>query len=354
MSFSSSTTPSLAFQNPELQASLADKFGDRLQLEYLASANQPHSTQTDELDVVVGLSRMPKQLPPKYFYDDRGSELFDQICELPEYYPTRTETSILQACAADIVQLTGPCELIELGSGSATKTRILLDAYQQKGYGLRYLPIDISKGALEVSACRLLLDYPTLQMHGLVSTYDLALANLPPRQLPSRLLGFLGSTIGNLSPQESSQFLTQVRDALQPGDYFLLGMDLQKPVALLEAAYNDSQGVTAAFNRNMLHHLNWRFQGNFQPECFDHVAVYNPTLHQIEMSLKSQRDHTVQLRDLNLDIEFTDGEAIQTEISRKFDLEVMQADLTAHDLTPVKVWTDENRWFGVVLCQVYP
>lgn len=330
---------------------LLKTFSDRLQLDYLLDPEVLPTTASDGLDVVVGLSRMPKQLPPKYFYDDRGSELFDQICELPEYYLTRTEASILRVCALDIAQITGACELVELGSGSSTKTRILLDAYQAQGYPLRYLPIDVSKGALEVSACRLLLDYPNLQIHGLVSTYDLALANLPPSPLPTRLILFLGSTLGNLNPEEYDLFMKQVRGALQPGEYFLLGIDLQKPVELLEAAYNDSQGVTAAFNRNMLHHLNWRFQGNFQPDRFQHEAVYNSTLHQIEIYLRSCQEQVVHLRDLNLTVEFTEGEAIHTEISRKFNLARVQQDLCDRHLMPVQVWTDANQWFGLLLCR---
>ncbi len=311
-------------------------------------------TPAEGLDVVTGLSQMPKQLPPKYFYDDRGSQLFDQICDLPEYYLTRTEASILQACAPEIAQITGACELVELGSGSATKTRILLDAYQANAYPLHYLPIDVSNGALEVSACRLLLDYPTLHIHGLVSTYDLALATLPPCKLPTRLIVFLGSTLGNLNPTEYASFINQVQEALQPGEYFLLGVDLQKPIPLLEAAYNDSQGVTAAFNRNMLHHLNWRFQADFQPDRFQHEATYNPTLHQIEIYLRSLQAQTVQLHDLNLTVEFAAEEAMQTEISRKFDLATVQDDLAARGLQPVRSWTDENHWFGVLLCRYRP
>jgi dimethylhistidine N-methyltransferase len=335
--------------NPK--SGLTDTFGDRLQLDYLMNPDLLLDETEEGLDVVIGLSRMPKQLPPKYFYDDRGSELFDQICELPEYYLTRTEASILQACAPEVAQITGACELVELGSGSSTKTRILLDAYQQQGYDLRYLPIDISSGALEVSACRLLLDYPALRIHGLVGTYDIALANLPPSPLPTRLVFFLGSTLGNLNPYEYEIFIEQVRDALQPGEYFLLGIDLQKPQALLEAAYNDSQGVTAAFNRNMLNHLNWRFQGNFQSDRFQHEATYNQTLHQIEIYLRSTQAQTVQLCDLNLTIEFTDGEAIHTEISRKFNLATVQQDLHDRNLVPVRSWTDANQWFGLILCR---
>ncbi len=354
MPSSSPLTSQSASEPVNLTPALVDTFGDRLQLDYLMSPTLQLENPSEGLDVVVGLSQMPKQLPPKYFYDDRGSQLFDQICDLPEYYLTRTEASILQACAPEIAQITGACELVELGSGSATKTRILLDAYQASTYPLHYLPIDVSSGALEVSACRLLLDYPTLHIHGLVSTYELALATLPPRKLPTRLIVFLGSTLGNLNPTEYAIFIDQVRRALQPGEYFLLGIDLQKPIPLLEAAYNDSQGVTAAFNRNMLYHLNWRFQADFQPDRFQHEATYNPSLHQIEIYLRSLQVQTVQLHDLNLTVEFAAGEAMQTEISRKFDLDTVQEDLAAQGLLPVRSWTDDNHWFGMLLCRYCP
>lgn len=302
-------------------------------------------------DVISGLTQTPKSLPPKYFYDDKGSQLFEQICELPEYYLTRTETAILQQCAKEIAQITGACELVELGSGSSTKTRILLDAYQELGYPLRYLPIDVSAGILESSARELLTRYSSLQIHALVSTYELALERLAPTQLPSRMIGFVGSTLGNLTSEECDRFLSQITDALQIGEYFLLGIDLQKPKHLLEAAYNDSQGVTAAFNLNMLEHLNWRFDGNFDTSKFEHVAFYNELLCQVEIYARSLQSETVQLRALNLTIELEKGETIMTEISRKFNLDTMQQTLQAKGLKPLQVWTDPNRWFGLLLCQ---
>ncbi len=303
-------------------------------------------------DVVKGLTQIPKSLPPRYFYDDRGSELFEQICELPEYYVTRTETSILQNCAGDIAGITGACELVELGSGSSTKTRILLDAYSQQNLPLRYLPIDVSAGILETSAIQLLADYPSLQIHAIAGTYELALQQIIPRQLPSRMICFLGSTLGNMNSQECDLFFSQIIDGLQVGEYFLLGVDLQKPKHLLEAAYNDKQGVTAAFNLNMLDHLNRRFEGNFDTSQFEHWAFYNETEHQIEMHLKSASSHTVELDALNLSLKFVLGETIRTEISRKFDLETLQQQLSLRGLVPQKVWTDSNNWFGLLLCQL--
>lgn len=309
-------------------------------------------------DVVQGLSKYPKSIPAKYFYDDRGSELFEQICELPEYYPTRTETAILETYAPEIATLTGSCELVELGSGSAIKTRILLDAYQNLKYPLRYVPIDISAGILETSAFALLNDYPSLEVHGLVGTYELALQRLHSfgsfgvNHSPRRMVVFLGSTLGNLNPQECDRFFEQITGALQAGDYFLLGIDLHKSKTLLEPAYNDAQGVTAEFNLNMLRHLNHRFNGNFDLSQFKHQAIYNEYQHQIEMYLHSQTDQTVHLRSLNLTIHLEAGEKILTEISRKFDLTHLEQDLKSKGIKPVKTWTDDKQWFGMILGQV--
>lgn len=303
-------------------------------------------------DVINGLTQTPKTLPPKYFYDDHGSLLFEKICELPEYYVTRTETQILQNYASEIAHLTGPCEIVELGSGSSTKTRILLDAYQELGHPLHYLPIDISGGILEQSAHSLLKEYPTLHIHGIVSTYETALKHLNPSPLPNRMIGFIGSTLGNLKPEECHAFFAHVVEALQPGDYFLLGVDLHKSKSILEPAYDDSQGVTAAFNLNMLRHLNRSFAGNFDLSQFEHLAFYNEKEHQIEMHLKSLKNQTVELKTLNLTVEFKEGETIHTEISRKFQFEQIQAELKTLGLVSLKNWTDQNQWFGLMLCQL--
>ncbi len=324
---------------------------ERLQIEHLVSATEPSE---DELhpgsDVVRGLSQSPKTLSPRYFYDDRGSQLFEQICDLPEYYLTRAETAILQQYAGEIVQLTGACEIVELGSGSSTKTRLLLDAYQRAGLPLCYRPIDISAGILETSAHRLLLDYPTLYVQALAGTYELALQRLGPATLGKRMICFIGSTLGNLNPEECQDFLMQIKAALQPGEFFLLGVDRQKSIAQLEAAYNDSQGVTAAFNLNLLQHLNRRFAGDFDLTQFAHQAIYNSTAHQIEMYLKSLKAQTVHLSALNLTVELAAGEGILSEISRKFDLATLQAQLSAQGLLPRQTWSPD-RQFAVILCQ---
>lgn len=331
----------------------AQTITERLQIHLLSSKLSPNQL-IDGSDVIKGLTQTPKSLPARYFYDDRGSELFEQICELPEYYLTRTETAILQKCAIEIAKITNVCEIVELGSGSSTKTRILLNAYNQLGYPLRYIPIDVSAGILETSARQLLADYDSLQVHALVSTYELALRQLIPTQLPNRMICFIGSSLGNLNPQECNVFFSQIISALQEGEYFLLGIDLQKPKHLLEAAYNDSQGVTAAFNLNVLEHLNWRFEGNFDTTQFEHWAFYNETQHQIEMHLRSLRSQTVQLRALDLTVHFEKSKTILTEISRKFDLNIMQQELSNRGLKPLQVWTDPNQWFGLLLCQLQP
>jgi L-histidine Nalpha-methyltransferase len=302
-------------------------------------------------DVIQGLTRNSKSLSPKYFYDDLGSELFEKICELPEYYPTRTEAWILSRYADEIIETTGCCQLIELGSGSSTKTQFLLDAYQRNAEACKYIPIDVSGGILKTSVRYLQEKYPDFSIHGLLGTYEQALSHLEVNYLQSRMLFFLGSSMGNFSPIECEQFLQQVVRTLQPGDYFLLGVDLQKPIDILEAAYNDSQGVTAAFNLNMLAHLNWRFQGNFDTDFFTHQAIYNESAAQIEMYLRCHKNHQVYLDALDLQVSFKAGESILTEISRKFDLTTIQTYLLNQGLNTIKTWTDPQEWFSLILCQ---
>ncbi len=307
----------------------------------------------DAEDVIQGLRKNPKTLPAKYLYDHDGSQLFEKICELPEYYPTRTEAFILSESADEIAQITGTCELLELGSGSSTKTRILLDAYQSQGYHCKYVPIDVSESILKYSVNQLQQQYPNLHIKALVGTYEQALAQLTPTALPARMIFFLGSSMGNFTIQEYDTFLNQINDVLNPGDYFLLGIDLQKPKEILEAAYNDSQGVTSAFNLNILSHLNWRFQGNFNINSFTHQATYNQQENQIEMYLHCQESQVVHLQNLDLKVNFQAGEYIRTEISRKFQLEAVQKELELKGLKPLKVFTDPRNWFGLILCQSF-
>jgi L-histidine Nalpha-methyltransferase len=313
----------------------------------------------DGRDVIQGLNQIQKTLPCRYLYDDRGSELFEQITDLPEYYPTRTEQAILEKYALEIAELTGACELIELGSGSSRKTHVLLEAYSQLSDRLHYCPIDVSAGILKTTALALLDRYPNLKLCGLAGTYEQALAQLPPPELENRMLIFLGSTLGNLNDKECDRFLTQIKQALQPGEFFLLGVDLQKPIpqdggyanATIEAAYNDAQGVTAAFNLNILQHLNHRFEGNFALDRFEHFAFYNSTLHQIEMHLRSLEKQTILLKTLKYQVNFNAGETIHTEISRKFHLPTLVDNLGSHAFKPLQIWTDPQDWFGLLLCQ---
>lgn len=302
-------------------------------------------------DVVAGLSQTPKTLPCRYFYDDRGSALFEQITDLPEYYPTRTEQAILEQCALEIAHLTGSCDLVELGSGSSRKTRLLLEAYGQLHTHLHYCPIDVSAGILRSTAIDLLRQYPKLKLCGLAGTYEQALAQLPPAELENRMLIFLGSTIGNLTPDECDRFLRQIQQALKPGEFFLLGVDLQKDSGIIEAAYNDAAGVTAEFNLNLLRHLNHRFQGNFDLDRFAHSAFYHPIKHQIEMHLRCLAAQTVMLRDLEFEVTIAADETIRTEISRKFHLPTLIATLESHAFKSLQIWTDPQAWFGLLLCQ---
>ncbi len=302
-------------------------------------------------DVKEGLSQYPKSLPSKYFYDDQGSQLFEQICELPEYYPTRTEASILSQYAEEIAEITGTCELVELGSGSSTKTRLLLDAYQQQNNLFKYMPIDVSAGILKESAIQLQQEYTSLQIQGLVGTYEQALTQLTPTSWPARMIFFLGSSLGNFSPNDCDRFLNKITQVLETGDYFLLGIDLQKPQSILEAAYNDSQGVTAEFNLNMLSHLNHKFQGNFDINLFKHQAIYNQEKQQIEMYLISQKAQDITLKNLEINVHFQEEEMLLTEISRKFNLEKITQKLESKNLRTLQVFTDPNNWFGLILCQ---
>ena len=331
------------------QSSPSIRNSDRLSIHSIVDSAT--AQQSARQDAISGLSQSPKSLPPYFFYDDRGSQLFEQICQLPEYYPTRTEASILKSYAAEIVELTGPCEIVELGSGSSVKTRLLLDSYQAANHPLRYLPIDVSTSILTESANALLQDYPSLEIHALASTYDRGLENLPDTQLPSRTIAFIGSSLGNLDPEHSHEFLKAIAAALNPGEFFLLGIDLHKDTAILEAAYDDSQGVTAAFNLNMLQHLNRRFDGNFNLEHFEHVAFYNEDCRQIEIYLKSLINQTVILKDLDLVVNFELGELTLTEISRKFDSFEMQHQLQTIGLLPINAWTDPEANFALLLAQ---
>ncbi len=267
-------------------------------------------------DVRRGLTAVPKRLPPKYFYDERGSQLFDAICALPEYYLTRTEQALLDTVAGDIIARVRPRHLVELGSGASRKTRVLLDALVAVTAHPTYVPIDVSGEMLQRSAERLRAAYPQLRVQAVIADFERALPPLPADG--ARLVAFLGSSIGNYEPPADRALLSAVAARLRPGDALLLGVDLVKPVAILQAAYDDAAGVTAEFNRNVLLVINRMLDADFDPARFAHVAEYNPAREQIEIRLRARVAHRVRIAALDLEIAFAAGETIHTESCRKF------------------------------------
>ncbi|MFD8643403.1 L-histidine N(alpha)-methyltransferase [Streptomyces zaomyceticus] len=296
-------------------------------------------------DVLHGLTRSPKELPPKWFYDARGSELFEEITRLPEYYPTRAEREILKARAPEIAAATGARTLVELGSGSSEKTRFLIDALLP---GLdSYVPVDVSESALTGAAESLLAERPELRVHALIADFTRGLA-LPGTPGP-RLVAFLGGTIGNLLPGERRTFLRSVRAMLAPGDALLLGTDLVKDEETLVTAYDDAAGVTAAFNKNVLSVIDRELSADFDPDAFDHVAVWDPEREWIEMRLRARRALTVKIPELDLLVQFTAGEEMRTEVSAKFRQAGVRAELAEADLDLDRWWTDSEGRFALSL-----
>jgi L-histidine Nalpha-methyltransferase len=298
-------------------------------------------------DVLYGLTRSPRALPPKWFYDARGSELFEQITELPEYYPTRAEREILQARAGGIAAAVPARTLVELGSGSSDKTRYLIDALG----GLQaYIPIDVSESALEGAGRALLAERPGLTVHALIADFtgDLVLPHTPG----PRLLAFLGGTIGNLLPAERGAFLASVRALLSPGDALLLGTDLVKDERVLIRAYDDAAGVTAAFNKNVLAVVNRELGADFDLDAFDHVARWDATHDWIEMRLRSRTAQTVKIPVVGLAVDFAPGEELRTEVSAKFRRGGVWAELAAAGLEPTHWWTDREGRFALSLSRV--
>ncbi|MFD0400664.1 L-histidine N(alpha)-methyltransferase [Kitasatospora sp. NPDC127121] len=298
-------------------------------------------------DVQHGLTSEPKWLPPKWFYDARGSELFEEITRLPEYYPTRAERAILTARAGEIAAATGARTLVELGSGSSEKTRLLLDALRALGTLETYVPVDVSESALTAAGVALAAEYPGLAVHGVLADFTARLG-LPPEGGP-RLVAFLGGTLGNLLPEERAAFLRGLRAALDPGDFLLLGTDLVKDPSMLVAAYDDAAGVTAEFNLNVLNVLNRELGADFDPTAFAHVARWDPDQEWIEMRLRSLRAQTVKIPALNLPVHFDRGEELRTEVSAKFRRERVSAELAAAGLRLSHWWTDEEGRFGLSL-----
>lgn len=316
-------------------------------------------------DVLTGLTATPKWLPPKWFYDAEGSALFEKITELPEYYPTRAERAILRAASADIAAASRAGTLVELGSGSSEKTRLLLDALRSEGTLARYVPVDVSESALRAAGAAVAAEYPGLDVHAVVSDFDAYLGldaagsgdgpqphpgGRPPQISPgNRLVAFLGSTIGNMMPPERARFLSRVRSALRPGDTFLLGTDLVKDPAVLIAAYDDSAGVTSAFNKNVLSVLNDSLGADFDLDAFDHVVVWDAESEWIEMRLRSAADQEVRVPGVGLTVPFGAGEEMRTEVSAKFRRARVAAELAAAGFEMRSWWTDDAGQFGLSL-----
>ncbi len=302
-------------------------------------------------DVLDGLTKPFKEIPPKHFYDSRGSELFDAICELPEYYPTRTETAILDAAAEPIAAATGARELVELGSGSTAKARRLLDALGSvNGTGdLRYIPVDVSERVVREAAGELVEEYAGLAVHGVVGDFERHLPRVPASEDAPRLVALLGGTIGNFTPGTRRRLLRDIAGLLGPEDHFLLGTDLVKDPEVIEAAYNDSAGITAEFNRNVLHVMNRELGADFDPEAFEHVAFFDREHEWIEMRLRARAAMRVHVADLHLDVGFEAREEMRTEVSAKFTRQRLERDFAVAGLELREWYTDPDEAFAVSL-----
>jgi L-histidine N-alpha-methyltransferase len=318
----------------------------QIRIESWLSETEERSLANDVLD---GLTRPFKEIPPKHFYDTRGSELFERICELPEYYPTRAERAILSARADEVVARTGAGELVELGSGSADKARILLGAMERAGTLRRYVPFDVSESAVQEAACQLVEEYDDLRVHGVIGDFQRHLDRLPRADGTPRVVALLGGTIGNFPPGTRRGLLREVGSLLRSEDRLLLGTDLVKDPAVIEAAYDDAQGVTAEFNRNLLHVINRDLDADFVPEAFDHVAFFDRRHEWVEMRLRSRRPCSVLIADLGLRVDFAAGEELRTEISAKFTRARVEEDFRSAGLRLDRWYTDSDGLFALSL-----
>lgn len=312
--------------------------------------HQTATTQGDDNfaeDVRAGLSSRPKTLKPKYFYDALGSQLFEAICLLPEYYLTRAEAEIFERRSTEIIgSLPSPISVVELGSGSSIKTRYLIEAALSRQRELLYQPIDISGTILEQSAEKLLKDYPGLRIAGQVCDYTRSFAIAERRDKEKILVLFLGSNVGNYTPDDAQALLAQIRRALRPGDGLLLGADLKKSAVTLEPAYDDALGVTAAFNLNLLLRINRELAGDFDPARFKHRAVFNEEQSRVEIHLVSLVEQKVNIRSLGLQVDFQAGETIHTENSYKYDLSQLASLAEAAGFKPTQTWFDAEERFS--------
>jgi L-histidine N-alpha-methyltransferase len=302
-------------------------------------------------DVLDGLTRPFKEISPKHFYDAYGSDLFERICELPEYYPTRTERAILEDCAAAIAERTRAAEVVELGAGYATKTRILLSALTEAGSLRRFVPVDVSEATVRDCGDALVREYAGLEVHGLVADFERHLDHLP-QACGTRLVAFLGGTIGNFPPGSRRRFLRTVARTLGPGDWLLLGTDLVKDARMLEAAYDDAAGVTAEFNLNVLRVMNRELGADFDVDGFEHVAFWDSEREWIEMRLRSRRRQEVHIPAVDLTVHFDQREELRTEISAKFTIDRVRGDLAAAGLELVDWMTDPEELFGLSLARL--
>lgn len=298
-------------------------------------------------DVLEGMRKTPKSLPPRWFYDSVGSDLFDQITRLPEYYPTRAEAEILRARAAQVASATGADTLVELGSGTSEKTRMLLDALQKRGSLRKFVPFDVDAGMLAAAGAVIQREYPNVEIAAVCGDFEEHLAEIPGGG--QRLFVFLGSTIGNLTPGPRAQFLASLASVLRPGDSLLLGTDLVKDVSRLVRAYDDAAGVTARFNRNVLAVINRELDADFDVDAFTHVARWNAAEERIEMWLRAEDPQRVRVAALDLIVEFAAGEEMLTEVSCKFHAEAVAAELAAAGLRRTRWWTDDAGDFGLSL-----
>ncbi len=315
----------------------------------LASVAPARLTPGLREDVIQGLLQgPPRMLPPKYFYDARGSVLFDRICDTPEYYPTRTEDALLAVCARDIIAQVRPRHILELGAGTARKTRRLFDACGAEGCHSAYAPLDVCREILLESGQSLIADYDWLTVNALVGDYHAGLDNLPQRDGPT-LIVFLGSTIGNFSHSEAVRLLGEIRASMESGDRLLLGADRVKDPGVLHRAYNDAAGLTAAFNRNLLRVLNRELDADFETTGFHHHASYNPQRQQVEMYLIARRCQRVRFRALDRVLDLAEGDGIQTELSRKFTRQSLGALLAAAGFHIEEHFAPDNDWFSLVL-----
>lgn len=313
---------------------------------------QLHHSSPIAADVYEGLTAKPKWLSPKLFYDADGSALFEQITELPEYYLTRTERSILLENASDIIASAGSnLYLIELGAGTASKTRILIAATLEKQKRCEFYPIDVSRSALDEALANLNGDFPGLRVSPVVADYSQGLGQLT-KQPGRKLLLYLGSSIGNFEPMQAGRMLHMMRSTLNPGDALLLGTDMVKPPDILVPAYDDSLGVTAEFNRNILRHINRELDADFNPATFKHVALWNAAFSRMEMHLESTRPQVINLRALQMRVNFVKGERIHTENSYKFTMPVVDSILDLAGFKRESTWTDPQNWFGLHLARV--